>query len=243
MSIDVLIDKVKGLPKEVWWKLLSYLISAFIFVPNITMYLFLIYMAEYNFFSYDFFIDGIFGMKLFFLTTSIFLIFTSVVIYGPALLYQAKKNGVVIGNKTFFVSCLITFIILLTLTIMFVNEGDYKRALFVLAICGLIIIHLSILLFYKAKSQFISLVMITFGIFFLSFNYSEQSAQTISIGLKTFGVGGDLPITITDAQSGNKTEGKLKLISPNNIYFTPDNNEGIATYSLSNVGWYVVGKK
>lgn len=86
----VIIDKIKNVPTEIWWKTLSYILSTFFLVPNITMIMFLIYMAEYNFFSYDFFTEGVFGMKLFFVTTSLFLVITSLAVFSPVLLIIGK---------------------------------------------------------------------------------------------------------------------------------------------------------
>lgn len=130
----------------------------------------------------------------------------------------------------------------LILAVKAFSGGDIARGLFVLGMCAVIILHISVLVFFKAKAQFISLGIITFCIVFMSLNWSAQSSKMISIGLQAFGTGGDLPITITNVQSGTITKGKLKLITPKFIYFTPSTEEGVASYSLSSVGYYVVGE-
>jgi hypothetical protein len=82
---------LKSIPDEFWWRSLSYLLSALL-LPNITLVMLLIYMAEHNFFSYDFISEGIFGMKLFFLTTTAMLIVTSLSLFNPVLIIVARKN-------------------------------------------------------------------------------------------------------------------------------------------------------
>lgn len=243
MSFEEVINKIKSVPSEIWWRVLSYILSTFFLVPNITLMMFLIYMAEHNFFSYDFFIEGIFGMKLFFLTTVILLLITAFIIYSPLLLYFAKRKGKCIEKYIFWIAWITSGATWLLLISRVILGSDLARMIFIVAICAFIILHVSILIFYNAKEQFISLSVVTISIVFLSFNFPAQSSQAISIGLQAFGVGGDLPITITSAQSGVMTKGKLKLITPKNIYFTPEGETGVATYSLPNVDYYIVGAK
>ncbi len=243
LNLEEVIDRIKSVPSETWWRCFSYVLSAFFLVPNITLLMFLIYMAEHNFFSYDFFIEGVFGMKLFFLTTVIFLLLTALVIYSPILLYLAKRNGKSVEKYMYWVAGLTSGLTWLILIVKALAGSDLGKMAFIIFICAFIIGHVSILIFYNAKAQFISLAGVTISIVFLSFNFPVQSSQAISIGLQAFGVGGGLPITITSAQSGVMTKGELKLITPKNIYFSPEGEIGVATYSLPNVGYYVVGTK
>ena len=71
-----IVAKVKELykekPEELIARIVSYFASSLI-LPNIIFLLFLTYMSHNNFFSYDFFVEGIFGMKLFFLMTIVFI--------------------------------------------------------------------------------------------------------------------------------------------------------------------------
>ena len=243
LALGDLLTKIKSVPNEIWWRTLSYILSAFFLVPNITMIMFLIYMGEYDFFSYDFFTEGVFGMKLFFVTTAFFLFISSLAIFSPVLLIVGKIKKKQIDKQLIALSILFTLITWSLLILELISGADTTRILFVLGMCTVIIAHISVLIYFKARAQFISLGAITFCIVFMSFNWPAQSSKVISIGLQAFGVGGDLPITITNAQSGVITKGKLKLISPKFIYFTPSTEKGVATYSLSNVGYYVVDKK
>jgi len=241
--LDAIVERIKTIPHETWWKSLSYILSSFFLVPNITMAMFLIYMGEYNFFSYDFFSDGIFGMKWFFLTTSFLMTVGALAIFSPVLILVGKIKKAKIDVSLCVMSMLFS-LISWYLIILSITEGkDLPRIGYALAICFIIIAHVSVLLFFRAKLQFISLGVIAIGIVFISFNWSAQSAQVMSLGLKAFGVGGDLGIKITSAQSGMVTSGRLKLITPKYIYFTPTEGTGVATYSLSDVRYYIVDEK
>lgn len=237
-----LIENIKSIQNEIWWRTLSYILSAFFLIPNITMVMFLIYMGEYDFFSYDFFYEGIFGMKLFFLTTSLFLLITSISLFSFVLLFSAKCNGEKIECKLWFGSVSLTLLSVFFLFFGFNYDVDIKRVVFVIVLCLAIISHVSILIYHTVKRQFISLGVIAFVIIYLSTVFPSQSSGVISIGLRAFGVGGDLPITISNAQSGALTTGKLKLISPKFIYFIPSEAKGVASYSMSSVGYYIVEK-
>lgn len=240
MTFDELWKKARNIPSEFWWRSLSFFLSAFILVPNITLLMFLIYMAEFDFFSYDFFIEGVFGMKLFFITTVMFLVIGSFVFYGPLFIFFAKRRNHKVDGHIIFIFGFVSAFSWLLMIVDSVSSGDYQRMLFISLLCLLIAGHLITLIFYESKKQFISLATVSSTVVFLSINFSPQAAQVVSIGLKAFGSGGDLPISITNAQSGNETKGKLKLITPKNIYFTPDSGSGVATYPLMNISYYVV---
>src|SRR5690554_5228444 len=66
---------------SVFWRALSFFATSlyFSFIP---VFLFLIYMHENSFFSYDFFDRGIFGLKAFFGFIAVFLVLLSFVLYG-----------------------------------------------------------------------------------------------------------------------------------------------------------------
>lgn len=243
MNLAGIIERIGSIPLEVWWKGLSYVLSAFFFIPNITLIMFLIYMGEHDFFSYDFFTEGAFGMEWFFLATALALFGMSILIYSPLLLIFAKKTGKHVKKSSYWIVAFISGIIWLGLIYKACNGEDLYHMAFVLGVCILLMIHLITLIYYNARKQFISLFLITTSIILLSVTYPTQASKVMSIGLQAYGVGGDLPISITNAQSGTMAKGKLKLITPKHIYFSPDKEGGIATYSLNNVSYYVVGGK
>ncbi|HAS6363964.1 TPA: hypothetical protein RQJ98_004230 [Vibrio vulnificus] len=234
---------IKGASKEFWWRLLSYFLSVFVVVPNIALLIFLVYMAEYNFFSYDFFIDGIFAMKWFFITTVLFIAVTSVLIYSPVLLwFIRKKRGV--SSKLLWIFFSLISAVFWWIAICSISTGsDAERVIFVLFICIFTCAHIVTLTCYPAKNQFISLAVLISVVVFSCFNYPTQVAQIASIGLKSFGVGGDVSISFMDAESSRKITGKLKLLTPENVYMQTSNSDDISVYSLSAISSYIVSVK
>ena len=241
MNSENLLGKISSVPKELWWRVLSYFMSAFIFVPNIALFMFLIYMAEYNFFSYDFFSDGIFGMKLFFFTTMFILIMASVIFFSPILLYVGKKKGREVDMTSFVFSIVSSIIIWLIFILKVIEAEDRSQIAFIMLICVFIAIHIGTLLFYRAKIQLASMVVISSLVIIFSLGNSASASKVVSIGLKAYGMGGDLPITITSSQNSLISKGSLKLITPNFIVFEPEGQKGVSTYSLSNISHYKVG--
>ena len=233
---------LKSVPDEFWWRSLSYLLSALL-LPNITLVMFLIYMAEHNFFSYDFISEGIFGMKLFFLTTTAMLIVTSLSLFNPVLIIVARKKHKKLHWGFVVAGILLSAISWLVVAINIIQSENLTRILFLIGICVALIVHMSVLAFCMARQQLISLGATSFFVIYLSLMNPTQAAQAMSTGLRVYGSGGDLPITIYSSNSGAVTSGKLLLITPNTIRFIPDDNSGVATYLLSNVSHYVVGTK
>lgn len=238
--MNLVLDIVKGKSEEFWWRLLSYFLSAFVVVPNIALLIFIVYMAEYDFFSYDFFIEGIFAMKWFFITTVLFLFVTSILIYSPIIFVFLYKKRAVKSKFlwSFFTLLSVWFWILIFLE--FWGGNDMPRILFVLFICFFSSVHIITLTCYPAKNQFVSLGVLVMVVVFSCFNYPTQVAQVASIGLKSFGVGGDVSISFTEPKTKANITGKLKLLTPKNIYLKSDSSEGISVYSLSSVDSYKV---
>ena len=207
MTIKDLVEKVSDSPSEYFWKFLSIIVSSFVFIPNIMIVMFLVYMAEVGFFSYDFFIDGLFGMKWFFRTTAFFLIVLSIITCGPIILIlRYKKNAQENNRITFYFSLLSVSLVSFLIWFMIIYRAWYLKdteyMMFLLLICLCMSIHFSTLWLCSAKTQFKSLLAITALIIFSSLNYPTQAAKVTSIGLRIFGVGGGLPITIISEQTG-----------------------------------------
>ncbi|TOH23035.1 hypothetical protein CGI85_25110, partial [Vibrio parahaemolyticus] len=91
-----------------------------------------------------------------------------------------------------------------------------------------------------AKAQFISIAALIVAIVYSSLNYSAQVAEVVSIGLKAFGVGGELPIVVKGEKNEFEVSGKLKLITPQNIYMLDESGSDLLVYSLSHVSSYSI---
>ncbi len=96
MDIKQIINWIKARPHELWWRLLSWLLTTLVVMPNILFAIYFVYMGENDFFSYDFFQVGSTGTMLFFILPvlvilPISLMITSIFILGKSI-YISNKN-------------------------------------------------------------------------------------------------------------------------------------------------------
>lgn len=238
------IEKLKKMfneePKELFARVVSYFMSSLI-LPNIVILLFLVYMSHNNFFSYDFFIEGIFGMKMFFLMTVVFVFFMSLILgSGIIVTFCIKKEKCKFKDGILIYILNLLFLIAIILSV-FANFIVWEWALYIILISILINIHISMLLFYNAKYQLYSFASFIFFGFILTTQFSAETARLLSIGLKTFGVGGGVKVTLI-TNNGSITEGKLLLISPKIIYLKSNDQNGTYIYPISNLSSIYIGK-
>lgn len=230
----------KDNPKEFTYKLISIILSSFI-LPNIILLLFVVYMSYGNFFSYDFFIDGVFGMKLFFVVT-IFTTFTMSLMFTGSIIaiLGKKKYQYSIFKDWWWVFLLNTIVIIVFILGAFSKLIPWEWLIFLFIISLAISTHISMLLFYDAKSQFISFLIFMFTITFSTILFSEQTARLLSMGLKSFGIGGyiNTEIIIKD----NKIEkGKLILLTPKTVYIKPYNKNGVKIFQINYIESIYIG--
>ena len=230
----------KNNPKEFSYRLISIILSSFI-LPNIILLLFVVYMSYGNFFSYDFFIDGVFGMKLFFVITIFTTFAMSLMFAGSIIAILGKKKYQYSILKEWWWIFLLNIMVLIIFII-----GAYSKLIpwewfiFLFIISIAICTHLSIMLFYDAKNQLISFILFMFIIVFLTIYLSEQTARLLSMGLKSFGIGGyiNTEITIKD----NKIEkGKLILLTPKTVYIKPNNRIGVEIFQIDYIESIYIG--
>lgn len=239
--MDQLKKFYKKNPKEIWYRGLSYVLSI-IFIPNITVLLFLVYMAEYNFFSYDFFSEGIFGMKLFVLTSVLVMVMISFFSVGFLFYLFTKKGNGKIDWKTGGIVLFLNLVVLCYMIFTMVKGGDAGWILFLIFYSVIIVFHISMLLSRPAKIQLFSLALLAFMSVMLTLNRPVEASRFLSIGLKAYGIGGDIPCQIVFTDNSVK-KGKLKLMTPNSIYFVPDNIKGITSVSRSSILEINIGGK
>ncbi|MDO8291770.1 MAG: hypothetical protein Q7T29_02705 [Gallionella sp.] len=216
-------------PKEVIYRALSIVLSS-IFFANIPLLLFLIYMGYHGFFSYDFFSEGVFGLNVFFFLTSIFVLITSMALFWwvVPLVEKWKKGkfkvlpfiGIVLFNLFFVIIVIGTF----------PRNGDFFRVAYICAIGLFVSLHIAFLLHAKPKEQLISLIVLILIITFLSLHLREQASSVLSIGLKAYGVGGDIEVVLAPKLiAEEQLNGKLILLSPKHIYIKLEGSDDIST--------------
>lgn len=232
-----MIDGVKQIylkdPREFWFKIVSIFLSS-IFVPNITVLLFLSYMATCGFFSYDLFSDGIFGMNLFVMTASLVMIVIAFSLVGFGYFLIARKSNGKIEWKIASLFLTMNILMIALVTIGTINNDDWAWSTFLIIISLLIVVHGALLVSKSAKTQLISLCFFAFIVVLTVIQLPNEASRFLSIGLKTFGIGGGLRSDI-ELLDGSSSSGELVLISPKNIFYVPEDKSGISMIPLIQV--------
>lgn len=198
-------------------------------------------MNQNHFFSYDFFLDGIFGMKTFIATAAIAMIFISLAMYGWLIFAKLgftqtrrnKKNSY--RSLTWLFLLISIFFHILILNLAF-ESSNIRAAVTILTISLLFIITILPFVGHNISQNiqnwkpFLFFILISIAIPALN---QEYTSEAVSAALRNFNIGGNKNIKIEsmNAKSQDATDGILKLLSPNNIYMKE--NEKITIIPLS----------
>lgn len=174
-------------------------------------------MAHHRFFSYDFFAEGVFGMKLFVLAMVIGLVITTFALFGSGILLYAKRKGSDIPWYVLAVAAFLNLLFLALVATRLFNPAGRDFALFVILVALYLAVYFGVFFFARIKAKvllIVSLFFVTFGVIAAS---PDSSAKLLGNGLRTFGVGGEMPIEVF-SDDGVVT-GKLILLTPKYVYF------------------------
>lgn len=210
-------------PKErnslVWRTLTVGMSLLFFFVYS--KLLFIVFMGSEGFFSYDLFSDGSLGMEIFFGTTEFMIIIISVSLFPFLLpLFKWKFNPGPFP-KWWFLGALAYSVLMWSIVLLPIFNSSSKfsiqEQLTLFGIVLFIAVHVATAFHCHAKRSVISLLVLQM----LLLTYTAISAhvivETLKTGLKTYGVGGDLPLVVVDRE-GNSNDGTLIFLSPRNVY-------------------------
>lgn len=213
--------------------ILSSSFSNLIFLPLLSLALFVVYMAHHGFFSYDFFSEGVFGMKLFVFTMVIGLVLMSFMLFGSGILLYARRKGAAVS---WLAVCGILFLNVLFLILMGTSLLNPEKRIFALSVLGVTLylaVHFGVFFFAKLKVK----IMLLFVLFFLAFDLvatqPNVAAKLLGNGLRIFGVGGEIPIEVVSDDGVAK--GRLILLTPKYIYFKEDPNNALIIQALDKV--------
>ena len=212
---------------------LSSSFSNLIFLPLLSLALFVVYMAHHGFFSYDFFSEGIFGMKLFVLTMIIGLVLMSFMLFGSGILLYARRKG---ATVSWLAVCGILILNIIFLIMMSASLFNPERRVFALSVLGVTLylaIHFGVFFFAKLKVK----IMLLFALFFFAFDLVATqpyaAAKLLGNGLRIFGVGGEIPIEVVS--DDGVVKGRLILLTPKSIYFKEEPNDVLVFQALDKV--------
>jgi hypothetical protein len=212
---------------------LSTLFSNLIFLPLLSLALFVVYMAHYRFFSYDFFAEGVFGMKLFVLAMVFGLVITTFALFGSGILLYAKNKGSDIPLYVLVGAAALNLLFLALVITSIINPVTRDFALFIILVTVYLAFYFGVFFFARIKSKvlmIVTLFLVTFTMISVS---PSSSAKLLGNGLRTFGVGGEIPIEVF-SDDGVVT-GKLILLTPEFVYFKEELTGQLSTQALDKV--------
>ncbi|MDZ4078099.1 hypothetical protein [Hydrocarboniphaga sp.] len=235
---------VKDLPAEAWWRVLSIGLSIFVITPLFATMMFVFYMAEHGFFSYDFISQGVFGMKLFIVTALLSAAITAAGLYGLPFLGFAAFKKKPVGWPLWLAFSGLGLIAWFIVFMAVYNGRDVPRVIFMCGITAAMAVHAAITTMCQAKYGFFSLLAVAVLAIYLPASCSSQAAQWVGLGLASYGAGGLSPITVHAKDSKDVVHGKLLLQSPNTLYLvTESSGDAPVTFPIANANAFCVGRK
>jgi len=239
-SFHSIVNKIPtsdGLPwtqllKSINWKKLGLRIIFFLvssaWFAVFPVYLFVLYMYERGFFSYEFFIDGIFGLKAFFLTIAILIVIISVYLYGFLVLSRWTYISYVKSGKLswdirilFWISLAVAgffHLWLFSMSLALDNPhlyASFTTMAFILALYACSFIRKSK---REGATNWIPSAVFLFVSFSLPIFNTDSVAIALETGLKNFNVGGGKPVVVFDNESKETVKGSLLLWAPEFVY-------------------------
>ena len=242
----MIFEKLNSISKETFYKILTLILSSILFTNILPILMFIIYMKESMFFSYDFFLNGLFGLNIFFffivitiivysifITSSLFFI-TEIFIKKKKLkigifpfLKNEYKEKLIILLTTLFMNGLLIFLLILNL----LDKNELlSYFIYINIICVILTIHFANVFYAKAQYGFKSLLVSFSLIIFVAIFNIEKTADLVKYGLEKFGSAGKEVKLININNSNVFYKGQVLLLSPQNIFITnKDTNKTILT--------------
>lgn len=193
------------------------------------LYVFIIYMHERNFFSYDFFTQGVFGLHIFVATTALMLLLTSLIFYGFVLSARVSITERVQKGKISWSNWILTWILFLFSAFMHyaifhfslaANRPEAMAWLMVTSffICMFLLCFVGNGVKKNLKNWMAPAAFIIASMYF-PFMLRGETANAVSLGMQIFRIGGGVHASITEMNgSDDSIEGELLLLAPNNAY-------------------------
>lgn len=210
----------------------SYLFSSLYF-PILGYVMLLVYMAEYDFFSYDLASTSFFAAILFMQAAIAGLMVATFGLFSAPLCWYANKKGYKIGFKEYWPFIVMNLVSWSVIGLNFALAWpNITFVVSMLAICVVIAAFFYANFFtgnVKVKILAIGgLLVFTVG---GSFFAPNVTSGVFSNGLRVFGVGGNIPVVIRDKASPNGFEASLVLVSPSTVFYTVEGEPGFVPIS------------
>ncbi|CUV65991.1 membrane hypothetical protein [Sulfurovum sp. enrichment culture clone C5] len=236
------IKKILEPSNNIIYRIISIFISSVLFSNVLPIFLFIIYMYKNHFFSYDLFLNGLFGINVFFISTAIFvLIFglfatSSFVVLVNMITKKYNKKEFFKLSGLFFIFLGLLFLNILFILSMCNLTKDCVDILFLTSISSVVSIHYGVVFFAKPKTSIFSIITSFVIIITLIVNFTKQSSELLATGLRVFN-SANKNVEVVNNSDSKISKGKLIFISPDNIYveIKENNQTKIRTFERKNI--------
>ena len=217
-------------PWEVGYRLLSALLS-FGFFALYSQAVFILFMGNEGFFSYDMLVNGAVGIGVFFLTTELTIVTFAVSAVGvmiPALRWRYR--GSVSRTHIVGLSVLNLYVIWGVVGALCRSRQDWMIWLVIFAVSILVCLQIGTLTHGTAKDSLRSLVIVLVCLLGITAVAHKETVALLEFGLKHFGVGGNVPVTLKleHPAEAKSVDGRLVFLSPENAYVVLDGDSRVS---------------
>lgn len=208
----------------------SYIFSS-VYFPILGYVMLIVYMAEYDFFSYELVSTRFFAVTLFMQAAIAGLMFATFGLFSAPVCWWASKKGFNISPREYWPLIVVnlSFFTLLVLVVLVARDQAFAIAVFV--ICAGIAAFYAVFLTGALKSKALAVgglfVFTVGGAFFAP----GVTSGIFSNGLRTFGVGGSIPVVIYDEATPKGFDASLILVTPSTLYFAVSGEPGFIPVS------------
>lgn len=217
-------------PREVGYRLLSALLS-FGFFALYSQVVFILFMGNEGFFSYDMLVNGSVGIGVFFFATELTLVTFAIAALGVLIplfrwIFRRSVNWfhvTVLG--------LVNLYVILRIAGAIIKSSQYWTVWAVVFGVSLIVcVQLSALIHGTAKDSLRSLALVLFSLVSMTALAPTQTVALLEFGLKHFGVGGNVPVTLKleHPAEAKTVDGRLVFLSPENAYVVLDGDNRVS---------------
>ncbi|WP_374972400.1 hypothetical protein [Spongiibacter marinus] len=229
------IARAVGISASVVRQVLRSLFSSYIFsslyFPTLGYVMLLVYMSEYDFFSYELVSTSFFAVTIFMQAAIAGLMITAFGLFSSFVCWAASRRGIGIGVREYWPIIVVNAFMFLLFVVGLLAARDKVFPLSVLAICAGISAFYIVLLTGTLKAKVYSIVLLFVLSIGGAFFYPSVSSGIFSNGLRVFGIGGKTPVTIYDEASPSGFMASLVLVTPSTVYFLVDDKPGFVPVS------------
>lgn len=224
------IGKALGISSLLVKSLISTFLSNYFFnvvyFPLLGYILLINYMSENDFFSYDLISDNFSAVNLFVLAMVAGLMITMLALFSSGVLFYANKKGHKVSFSSYWPLFIINLFFIIMIGYLIYCAKEKVFPIFMVCVCAYMAIHYAIFLFGKLKTKVLSLCTLSVLSIAFVFTQPELAANLFGNGLRVFGVGGLISVSISDETQEEPYEAKLLLVTPSMLFFKENGKTG-----------------